>query len=108
MCGSLLQFWGFVSDPKLSRRYFVSGTVQGVGFRYFTQNAARKLRLGGYVKNLADGRVEVFATGTAAQLEELRRALRRGPAFSSVSEVHEEVAELDAQFENSFVITSGY
>jgi len=107
MGGSLLQFRGFVSDTKQSRRYFVSGTVQGVGFRYFTQHAARKLRLSGYVKNLADGRVEVFATGTAAQHEELRGALRRGPAFANVSEVQEEAAELDAQFENSFVITSG-
>jgi acylphosphatase len=97
-----------VSDAKLSRRYYVSGTVQGVGFRYFTQNAARKLRLSGFVRNLPDGRVEVFATGTLSQLEKLRLALHSGPAFSNVSDVQELDAENNAQFEDDFVITSGH
>jgi len=97
-----------VSDAKQSRRYFVSGTVQGVGFRYYTQKAARKLRLGGYVKNLADGRVEVFATGTTVQLEELRAALQHGPLFSNVTNVQVEDASSEKEFENDFVITSGY
>jgi len=55
---SLLQFWRFVSDAKIAKRYFVSGMVQGVGFRYFTQAAAERLRIHGFVRNLRDGRVK--------------------------------------------------
>ena len=82
----------------------ISGTVQGVGFRYFTQRAAAKIKVGGYVKNLGDGRVEVFAMGTAQQLRELRRVLERGPRFSSVTHVSEENASSDPQYEDAFVI----
>jgi len=96
-----------VSDGKQARRYFVSGIVQGVGFRYFTQHAGERLKISGYVRNLADGRVEVFAIGTAQQLKELRAVLERGPRFSSVSEVLEETASRDPQYESGFVITHG-
>jgi acylphosphatase len=82
----------------------ISGTVQGVGFRYFTQRSAAKLKVGGYVKNLSDGRVEVFAVGTPQQLRELRSVLERGPRFSSVTEVREEAASHDPQYEETFVI----
>jgi acylphosphatase len=94
-----------VSDALQVKRYFVSGAVQGVGFRYFTQDAAEKLRLTGYVRNLRDGRVEVFAAGTAQQLEQLRAVLERGPRFARVREVREESAEADARFADGFVIT---
>ena len=83
----------------------VSGTVQGVGFRYFTQRAAAKLKVGGYVKNLRDGRVEVFVMGTPQQLRELRSVLERGPRFSSVSGVTEEPASVDPQYASGFVTT---
>jgi acylphosphatase len=78
--------------------------VQGVGFRYFTQDAAEKLRISGFVRNLRDGRVEVFAMGTPQQHAELRAMLERGPRFSSVSEVKEEAAVLDSQYEGGFSI----
>ena len=83
----------FVSDEKQTRRYFVSGTVQGVGFRFFVQRVAEKLEIVGYARNLFDGRVEVLAAGSPAQLDELKSALERGPRFSSVSEVREEEAQ---------------
>ena len=101
---SLLQFRGFVSDPKQARRYLVSGMVQGVGFRYFTQAAAETLHIGGFVRNLRDGRVEVFAVGSPQQLQELRAVLERGPRFSSVTEVLEEPATPDRQYEGDFSI----
>ena len=94
----------FVSDEKQTRRYFVSGTVQGVGFRFFVQRVAEKLDIGGYARNLFDGRVEVLATGSAAQLDKLKSALERGPRFSSVSEVREEEAQPPARYEKRFVI----
>ncbi len=84
----------------------ILGTVQGVGFRYFTQRAAAKINVGGYVKNLRDGRVEVFAMGTPQQLRELRSVLERGPRFSSVTEVREESASSDPQYEDVFVISN--
>ena len=94
-----------MADSKQSKRYFISGMVQGVGFRYFTQGVAQQLDLSGYTKNLRDGRVEVYATGTAEQLAKLRAALERGPGGSRVSEVIEEQAAADSRYTNGFVIT---
>ncbi len=93
-----------MSDAKQAKRYLVSGMVQGVGFRYFAQSAAEKLRIGGFVKNLRDGRVEVYAIGTLLQLEELRAMLERGPRFSSVTEVLEEDSTPDRQYDGEFII----
>ena len=94
-----------MSEPKQARRFFVSGIVQGVGFRYFAQMAAERLHLSGYTRNLRDGRVEVYAVGTDEQLAKLRSALERGPRSASVSEVAEEHAAVDANYEFGFVIT---
>jgi acylphosphatase len=68
----------------------VSGRVQGVGFRYFTLRAAEELGLAGWVRNLADGRVEVHAEGPPAALEHLAERLRRGPPFARVGGVEVE------------------
>ena len=76
-----------------TRRYLVSGRVQGVGFRFFTQREADKLGVTGYVRNLPDGRVEVLASGTADELATFRSLLERGPRFSRVTEVFEETAD---------------
>ena len=93
-----------MTDAQQAKRFFVSGFVQGVGFRNFTQLEARRLNLGGYVRNLADGRVEAYAIGTLMQLARFREALERGPRFSSVSRVNEEVADLDLRYASDFVI----
>ena len=93
-----------MSEAKQAKRYYIAGIVQGVGYRFFVQRVAQDLRLSGYVKNLFDGRVEVFAAGTIAQLAKLRKELERGPRLSSVSEVREEPAQTDPQYANGFVI----
>ena len=93
-----------MSDATQAKRYFVSGMVQGVGFRYFAQDAAEKLHVSGFVRNLRDGRVEVFAMATAKQHEELRAMLKRGPRFSRVSGVQEEPSTPDPQYEGGFFI----
>jgi len=80
--------------------------VQGVGFRFFTQEAAESLGVSGFVKNLRDGRVEVFAMGTSEQHAELRAMLERGPHLSHVSEVREEPASLEREYEGGFFIHS--
>lgn len=93
-----------MSEAKQTRRYVVSGLVQGVGFRMFTQRAAEKLRISGYVRNCFDGKVEVLATGTPEQLAQLGAVLEQGPRFSSVSRVHEEQAEPDPDYTDGFQI----
>lgn len=72
-----------------ARRWFVSGRVQGVGFRPFIQQRAVALGLRGWAKNLEDGRVEVYAVGTDQQLSELRSAVHQGPRFADVRTVEE-------------------
>ncbi len=76
-------------EPLFARRYFASGTVQGVGYRYFVQRAAQRLRLSGFVRNLRDGRVEVFGCGDHASLRKLRAELERGPRGATVTGVEE-------------------
>lgn len=94
----------FVSEHKQAKRYFVSGNVQGVGFRFFTLRAAERMNLTGYARNLPDGRVEAYAVGTPDQLAKLQSALERGPWGASVSEVKEEHAAIDPEYESGFVI----
>jgi acylphosphatase len=67
----------------------VTGVVQGVGFRWFVRERARRLGLSGWVKNLPDGSVEVAAAGDAGQLNLLREELRRGPEGAQVDELQE-------------------
>jgi acylphosphatase len=77
-----------------ARRWFVSGRVQGVGYRYFAQRAATALELSGYARNLDDGRVEVYAVGPPKKLDELAGSLRQGPRWSDVRGVEEQEAEI--------------
>ncbi|MBI3971704.1 MAG: acylphosphatase [Chloroflexi bacterium] len=66
----------------------VHGRVQGVGFRYFVQTEARRLRLSGYVRNCPNGRrVEVVAEGDRPSLERLVGAVRQGPPGAYVERV---------------------
>lgn len=69
------------------RAYRVHGRVQGVGFRWWTRATALELRLGGYVRNLPDGGVEVQAAGSPASLELLELQLRVGPSGARVDRV---------------------
>ena len=63
----------------------VSGRVQGVGFRYFTQRQAESLGLVGYVRNLPDGDVELEIQGSQSGVESLSEAVRVGPSGSRVT-----------------------
>lgn len=69
----------------MTRRYVVSGLVQGVGFRWFVHRHAARLRLSGWAENLPDGRVEVVASGSDAALDELEELLRQGPSHADVA-----------------------
>ena len=68
-------------------RFIVSGRVQGVFFRASTRTEALRLGLNGYARNVADGSVEVLASGDAAALDELQRWLHVGPPAARVASV---------------------
>jgi acylphosphatase len=87
-----------------AKRFFVSGRVQGVGFRFFAERTAASLGVGGYARNLSDGRVEVYAVGSAEQVDALKAALRRGPRMSAVDRVDEHDAETLPEYVNVFAI----
>ena len=83
-------------DRKLAKHWFVTGRVQGVGFRYFVQQKATALGLKGWTRNLDDGRVEVYAVGTPEQLSELAGALHTGPRMADVRGVEESEAAVES------------
>lgn len=74
-------------QPRSSIRGQVSGRVQGVGFRYFVLRQAQAEQLGGYVRNLADGRVDFLLQGEPAALARVIEQIRRGPAHARVDKV---------------------
>jgi len=78
-----------VDTSPIARQYFISGDVQGVGYRFFAQRASARHQIVGYVRNLDDGRVEVLAEGPAQSVEAFRDELLTGPRFSSVDHIEE-------------------
>lgn len=71
----------------IARRYIISGRVQGVGFRYFTEDIAMRENVSGYVRNLPDGRVEALIEGEAEAVGRVEVALWRGPRGSRVEDI---------------------
>ena len=76
-----------IQAQQVTRKYLISGVVQGVGFRYYVLRQATSLGLTGWTRNLPDGRVEVVARGEAGGLARLEAALGRGSTHSTVSDV---------------------
>lgn len=73
-------------------RWLLEGRVQGVGFRAFTRREARAMGVRGTVKNLADGRVEVYASADAETLQQFRDRISSGPSFGRVDRFDERPA----------------
>ena len=85
---------GFIKDTQQRQqplkerwRFLIEGSVQGVGFRQSCRQRAIDLGLGGWVRNLKDGTVEVQAEGGEMALNELRLWCERGPSTASVKKV---------------------
>jgi acylphosphatase len=74
---------------RVARKFVISGRVQRVGYRFFAQRVAARHQVRGYVRNLADGRVEVLAEGTPESVEGFKHDLAAGPDFSQVELVEE-------------------
>ena len=83
---------------KMRAHVFVSGFVQGVGFRFFAILNARKLGVSGFVRNLTDGRVEVVAEGELERVDALIERLRKGPPGSNVVWVDVRLEKYEGEF----------
>jgi acylphosphatase len=90
---------------RVARRFVVRGRVQGVGFRYFTQEAALREGVTGWVRNLPDGQVEALVEGDAEAVTRVERALRSGPRGARVDRVYVDVEEPTGAF-TTFTVTA--
>jgi acylphosphatase len=95
------------TTAKIAKKFSIAGRVQGVGFRYFAEHWASQLGICGYVKNLWDGSVEVYAIGDPVALEELKRQLAEGPRSAHVANIMESDEPVDERY-NYFVIEGGW
>ena len=84
----------------VARRFFISGEVQGVGFRFFAQRSSARHQIKGFVKNCDDGRVEVWAEGQPKAVEAFRNDLNAGPTHARVTNVEEIVVEPSGLYSN--------
>jgi acylphosphatase len=78
---------------RVARRYLISGRVQGVGYRFFTEAQAAVEGLNGWARNLPDGRVEVLFEGDEEAVSRAEAKLRRGPPGAQVEAVIVEVVD---------------
>jgi acylphosphatase len=76
----------------------VEGKVQGVTYRYFASEEAKRLSLVGFAENLGDGRVKVVAEGERASLDAFVERLKKGPLFAYVEEVETAYASATGEF----------
>lgn len=83
----------------------VSGRVQGVGYRWFAFQAARKLKIEGTVRNLPNGDVEVFASGPKENLQTFLELLKDGPSFGYVTELKTNKVTPAISYEDFKIIT---
>ena len=79
-------------------KLLVSGRVQGVYFRMFTQRKAKQLGVNGYVRNLEDGRVEIVAEAESALLDKMIAWTHKGPITARVDQVESEDLLVDEAF----------
>jgi len=86
----------FSNMNRIAVRLIVRGRVQGVGFRWWACEEARRLGLDGWVRNLADGSVERLAAGPEAVVAELVESCRAGPKSARVTSVERHVAADEA------------
>jgi acylphosphatase len=93
-----------MSEQEIQRLYaIVEGRVQGVGFRYFTQERAVFLGLTGWVRNRWNGTVELVAEGPRADLEILLQAIRRGPRAGTTQNLKWDWQEGTGEFRTFYI-----
>lgn len=77
----------------IARRLFISGEVQGVGFRFFAQRSAARHQVTGYIKNLSDGRIEALVEGSERAVNSFKLDMAAGPINSRVGQIEEIVLD---------------
>jgi len=76
-----------MADKDIQKHIYISGRVQGVGFRAFCRSTARTLGIKGWVRNLRDGRVELVIQGPPAKVEKMVENVKEGPSFAKVDDI---------------------
>jgi acylphosphatase len=94
---------GAAIKNMVAKDFVVSGRVQGVGYRYFAQEAAERRGIRGYARNLFNGDVEVHAEGDAAAIQLFKQDLQRGPRLANVTKVVESEVAVTGKY-SSFLI----
>lgn len=74
---------------KKSVRLYIKGSVQGVFFRRFVEDNANKLGIRGFIRNLEDGRVEIFIEGNLEEVKQMIELCKKGPPHAQVRSVEE-------------------
>ncbi len=85
---------------KVRAHIFVSGRVQGVFFRDSARREVLKLGIGGWVRNLEDGRVEAVFEGEKEKVEEMVKWVKMGPIFARVDKIEVEQQEYRGEFKS--------
>lgn len=86
-------------QKKIRVHIFVSGIVQGVFFRYWTQKVTAKLGLKGWVRNLPDGRVEILVEGDKEKTKELLEWVKKGPPAARVENLELNYEDYKGEFD---------
>ena len=86
-----------------AKHFLIRGRVQGVGYRWFTQRAAERLGIRGYVRNLPSGEVEVRAQADESLLFDFKQDLLRGPYGARVSEIIEQDLPVTNEYSSFFI-----
>ncbi len=89
---------------KAISHLFISGRVQGVGFRYFTAQQARRYNICGYVRNLLNGDVEIYAEGESKNIDEFRSKIKAGSSHALILRVSENTEAIISSNLNTFDI----
>ncbi|AGB41076.1 acylphosphatase [Halobacteroides halobius DSM 5150] len=90
-------------SKKVRKRIYLSGRVQGVGCRAYINQNANLLEISGWVKNLADGRVEAVFAGDRDKVKEMLKIAKQGPTFGKVTDIEISDEEYKGEF-NKFRI----
>ncbi len=89
-----------MSENKVRKNVYISGRVQGVGFRASTRRKAKQVGVKGWVRNLYDGRVEAVFAGEKEKVQKLINYVNKGPSFARVENVEVIDREYKGEFNN--------
>ena len=89
-----------MSENKVRKNVYISGRVQGVGFRASTRRKAKQVGVKGWVRNLYDGRVEAVFAGEKEKVQKLINYVNKGPSFARVKNVEVIDSEYKGEFNN--------